>query len=287
MVDDTMPTVQIAEFTDPGCPWAFSAEPARRRLDWVYGEQLSWTPVMVGLAKTGASYEEKGFTTDKLVGALASIAADHGMPIDTAERPRMSGTVDACRAVVAARLHAPDAVPALLRALRVRYFAGALLDDPELIAAAAGDAGLDGSQLAGWSAGEDVEAALSDDLDRSRHPHPAGLAQDARLADWKGGRRYTCPSLEMTVDGDADSMVVAAGFQPLMAYETLLANLAPDLDRRDTPEDVAEVLAWAGEPLASKEVAEVCELGLPEARERLARVATEWPVGADGYWSVV
>lgn len=282
-----MPTVQITEFTDPGCPWAFSAEPARRRLDWVFGDQLAWTPVMVGLAKTGASYEEKGFTTEKLAASLASIAADHGMPIETAERSRMSGTVDACRAVVAARLHAPDTVPALLRSLRVRYFSGGLLDDPELIAAAASDAGLDGAQLATWGAGDDVEAALSDDLGRSRHPHPAGLAQDARLADWKGGRRYTCPSLEMTRDGDAGSTVVAAGFQPLMAYETLLANLAPDLDRRESTDDVAEVLRWAGEPLASKEVAEVCELSLPEARERLARVATERPVGADGYWSVV
>jgi len=28
-----MSEVRITEFTDPGCPWAWSAEPARRRLD--------------------------------------------------------------------------------------------------------------------------------------------------------------------------------------------------------------------------------------------------------------
>jgi hypothetical protein len=27
--------VRITEFTDAGCPWAFSAEPFRRRLDWL------------------------------------------------------------------------------------------------------------------------------------------------------------------------------------------------------------------------------------------------------------
>jgi predicted DsbA family dithiol-disulfide isomerase len=280
-----MPTVHITEFTDPGCPWAFSAEPARRRLDWLFGDQLAWTPVMVGLAQTGADYDAKGFTTDVMAGAFRTIAADHGMPIDSSERPRMAGTVPACKAVIAARLHAPGATRALLRALRVRHFAGELLDAPQTLAAAARDAGLDGEQVASWAAGDDVQSALAEDMDRARHPHPAALALDHKLAAWEGGRRYTCPSYELARDGDRDSVVVAAGFQPLAAYEVLLANLEPGLERRATPDDVAEVLAWAGEPLATKEIAMVCELEVPETRERLARVATEWPVGPDGYWS--
>ncbi|WP_354700178.1 hypothetical protein DSM112329_00442 [Paraconexibacter sp. AEG42_29] len=281
-----MPTIEISEFTDPGCPWAFSAEPARRRLDWVYGDQLAWTPVMIGLAESGEDYESKGFTADVLSGALKEIGADHGMPIDSALRPRMAGTVPACRSVVAARLHAPTAMRALLRSLRVRCFAGALLDDPDTLAAAAEDAGLDPAQLAEWAAGDDVAAALKDDMDRARHPHPAALALDHKLADWSGGRRYTAPSYELTLDGSPDSTVVAAGFQPLLAYEVLIANLAPGLERRDTTDDVAEVLAWAGEPLATKEVAAICELSVPDARELLARAAVEHPVGADGYWSL-
>jgi predicted DsbA family dithiol-disulfide isomerase len=280
-----MPTVHITEFTDPGCPWAFSAEPMRRRLDWLFGDQLAWTPVMVGLAQSGADYDAKGFTTEVMARAFRTIAADHGMPIDSSERPRMAGTVPACKAVIAARLHAPQAMRALLRALRVRHFAGDLLDAPETLAAAARDAGLDGEQLAAWAAGDDVRDALAQDIDRARQPHAAALALDHKLAGGVGGRRYTCPSYEMALEGDPGSAVVAAGFQPFAAYEVLLANLAPGLERRATTGDVAEVLAWAGEPLATKEVAEVCELDLPETRERLARVATEWPVGPDGYWS--
>jgi hypothetical protein len=133
---------------------------------------------------------------------------------------------------------------------------------------------------------DDVRDALAEDMDRARHPAPAALALDHKLAAWNGGRRYTCPSYELTLDGDTETVLVAAGFQPLPAYEVLIANLAPSLERRATTDDVAEVLAWAGEPLASKEVAVVCELTVPEARERLARVAQEWPVGADGYWSL-
>src|SRR3954463_6741427 len=34
--------VCITEYTDPGCPWAYSAEPFRRRLNWLYGERIEW-----------------------------------------------------------------------------------------------------------------------------------------------------------------------------------------------------------------------------------------------------
>ena len=64
------------------------------------------------------------------------------------------------------------------------------------------------------------------------------------------------------------------------------ANLLPDAARRDDPESVEEVLAWADEPLATAEVAAVCDISLTEARERLARVAHEQPLGADGLWSL-
>lgn len=280
-----MTRVQITEFTDPGCPWAFSAEPAKRRLAWLFGDQLEWTSVMVGLAETGESYVEKGFTPDKLSGALRTMAADLGMPMDSGLRERMSGTWPACRAVIAARLHvSPAASAALLRELRVHFFSGGYLDDPGMIADAAVAAGLDAEQLAGWADGQDVADALAADMDRARHPLPAALALDHKLAGWEGGRRYTCPSLEFATEGR--ETVVGAGFQTLPAYEVLLANLVPTLERRASTDDVAEVLAWAGVPLASKEVAEVCELTVPEARERLSRVAVERPVGTDGFWSL-
>src|SRR3954469_18689924 len=100
-----MATITIAHFTDPACPFAFSAEPARRRLDWLYGDAIEWRLHMVVLSRSPDEYVEKGFTPEIQESALAEIQRRYSMPIDTSRRPRMMATVDACRAVVAARLH--------------------------------------------------------------------------------------------------------------------------------------------------------------------------------------
>src|SRR4051794_37517869 len=153
-----MAQVLITEFTDPGCPFAFSAEPFRRRLEWLYGDQLEWRRRMVVLAESPDEYLAKGFDTAKQSASFRHLAREHGMPMDTRERPRMAATAPACRAVLAARQHAPAAEAELLRRIRVRHFAGGLLDAPETIAAAAVDAGLDPAQLERWTAGDDVAA---------------------------------------------------------------------------------------------------------------------------------
>jgi predicted DsbA family dithiol-disulfide isomerase len=280
-----MADVCITEYTDPGCPWAYSAEPFRRRLSWLYGDALEWRVRMVGLAESPDEYLQHGFTPERQSRAFASIARDHGMPIDTSVRPRMAATMPACRAVVAARLHAPERMRALLRRLRVRHFAGELLDEPATIAGAARDAGIDPADLERWTGGDDVEAALREDMAASRHPIEAARVLDEKLANWSGGRRYTCPSYEIVRVADGVKIAVP-GFQPFPVYDVVTANLVPRVDRREPPESVDEVLAWTGTPLATKEVAVVCDIGFAEARERLGRAAVEQHVGADGFWTL-
>ncbi|CAN5122142.1 hypothetical protein BH20ACT20_BH20ACT20_09070 [soil metagenome] len=46
------------------------------------------------------------------------------------------------------------------------------------------------------------------------------------------------------------------------------------------------MLRWAGAPLATKEVAVVCDISFEDAREALGRVAEERHVGFDGFWSL-
>ena len=280
-----MADVLITEYTDPACPWAYSAEPFRQRLNWLYGDRLEWQVRMVVLSEDTAELEERGFGVKQLSGAYRMIARDHGMPIDTSERPRMAASRPACEAVVAARLRAPEQTRALLRSLRVRNFAGELLDAPETIAGAARDAGLDPDVLGSWVTGDDVRAAVEEDKALARAPIPAARVLDHKLANWSGGMRYTCPSYEIVRKSDGVRIAVP-GFQPFAVYDTILANLVPDLGRRVPPSGVAEVLAWAGFPLASKEVAVVAGLEVWEAREALGRVATERHVGADGFWSL-
>ncbi len=280
-----MADVRITEYTDPGCPWAWSAEPFRRRLDWLYSDRIEWQVRLVGLAESPEVYDERGFTPEKQAKSFRKISREHGMPIDTSVRPRMAGTIDACRAVVAARLHAPDRMRALLRQLRIQHFSGALLDEQGTIETAARSAGIDIVQLGEWSADDAVEAELEADLAAARRPMPAARILDHKLANWSGGRRYTCPSYEITRLSDAVTISVP-GFQPFAAYDVILANLVPDLDRCEPAEDATEVLEWASEPLASKEVAVVCDTDLDSAREALGRVAEEHHIGADGLWEL-
>jgi predicted DsbA family dithiol-disulfide isomerase len=281
-----VPEVLVTEFTDPGCPWAYSAEPFRRRLDWLYGEAIGWETRMVVLAETPQEYLDKGFTPEKQAAAFRTIAREHGMPIDTAQRPRMAATLPACQAVVATRLNAPELVSPLLRCLRVLNFDGsALLDEPAMLEQAAVGAGIQLSQLEGWLGDARVREALHGDMAAARKPSRAGRALDHKLANWSGGRRYTCPSYEITRISDGVTITVP-GFQPFAVYDVVLANLLPGLDRRSESPDVETVLRWARTPLATREVAVLAEIDHAEARERLGRVAVERHVGSDGFWTL-
>jgi predicted DsbA family dithiol-disulfide isomerase len=280
-----MVELHITEFTDPACPFAWSSEPFRRRLEWLYGEQLSWSLRMVGLSSSPDEYTDKGFTPERLSSSLRSLAERHHMPMDTRLRPRMSATVPACRAVVATRLHDPERERGVLRRLRVRHFAGELLDERATLDAAASDVGIESADLESWMSDGATERALEEDLSLSRHPSAEALALKHKLAPWSDGWRYTCPSYEIVRASDSAHLSVP-GFQPLLAYEVAIGNLLPAARRRDDPEAVEEVLAWAGEPLASVEVATVCDIGLDDAREQLGRVAHEQHLGFDGLWSL-
>jgi predicted DsbA family dithiol-disulfide isomerase len=281
-----MSTITITEYTDPGCPFAWSAEPARRRVDWLYGDQLGWDLRMVGLSDDGAAVERAGFTPERQAGAFKQLAEAHGMPIDTSVRPRTSATMPACRAVVATRIHAPAAERAILRAIRVRHFSGEMLDDPQTLAAAANDAGVEPDELERWSADPATDEALAEDLRLARDPSPGALALVHKLAkNGADGHRYTCPSYEMRRESDGVSLS-APGFQPAASYEVAIANLSPSLTRSPNPSTVTEVLRWAGEPLATAEIAAVCGIDREDAREQLGRVARERHIGFDGLWSL-
>jgi predicted DsbA family dithiol-disulfide isomerase len=277
-----MRAITITEYTDPACPWAYSAEPARLRVKWLYGEHIDWRLRMVGLSDSVESYASIGFTPERQAKAHAGFAARYGMPFIRSVMPRMAATVPACQAVVAARLHAPEREWLLLRALRVHNFAGELIDEPETIAAAARDASLDPDELAEWSASPEAVAALAADMRAARDPSVAALALNHKLAGWSSGRRYTCPSWEIA--GVGGLTLAAPGFQPAAVYETLIANVAPALARRATPTDVEELLDWCDAPPSTAEVAEVLGTSLEDAREQLRAVASLDLVGEDGFW---
>jgi predicted DsbA family dithiol-disulfide isomerase len=278
--------LKIRHFTDPACPFAFSAEPARFRLRWLYGDQIEWETRMVVLSQSPDDYTAKGFTPERQQQALEQIRRRYGMPINSRVRPRMMATVHACRAVVAARLYAPEHEEALLRRLRIHAMEGDLIDEPGVVARCATEAGIEEPMLVFRAATNDpaVERTLREDMAAARAPSAASLALEHKLAPAAElGFRYTCPSYEIErTSGSGWPRFDAPGFQPVEVYEAGIANLAPELERRAAPESVAEVLEWAAEPLATAEVAAVCGIPREDAEAELSAVAHSH----GGWWTL-
>ncbi|HEX5192747.1 MAG TPA: hypothetical protein VFW09_08080 [Solirubrobacteraceae bacterium] len=270
--------VQITLFTDPACPFAFSAEPVRLALRWRYGDALSWHLRMIVLTL------EPG-ESDKLAEGAPGLQRRYGMPIAPHPYPRSFSSEPACRAVVAVREHAGEHPAALLlRGLRVRALAGGLLDDESLIRSAATEAGVYPTDLRDWTAAPRTEEALRADIGAARDPSPEARALDHKLGGPREQRRYTAPSYELRAP-DGRHLAVP-GFNPAEVYETAIANLAPNAVRRDPPAAVVELLRWAEVPLATAEVVQIMQRPEQEVRDALARVATPRPAGADQYWSL-
>jgi hypothetical protein len=75
-----VPDVLITEFTDPACPWAYSAEPFRQHLRRVYGDRIEWQLRMVVLSESAEEIEAAEFGVKQLSSAYRTIAREHGMP---------------------------------------------------------------------------------------------------------------------------------------------------------------------------------------------------------------
>jgi hypothetical protein len=126
-----------------------------------------------------------------------------------------------------------------------------------------------------------VSAAVAGEMAAARAPSPAALAVGHRLGG--GGSRYSTPSYRY---GAGAARFELVGIHPFEAHEAVLANLRPDLRRRPAPDSAADVLAWAGEPLATAEVAAVMTATTHEVRSALGDVADFRPAGLDGFWSL-
>ncbi|MFT4050059.1 MAG: DsbA family protein [Solirubrobacterales bacterium] len=278
--------LRIGHFTDAACPFAFSAEPALLALRWLYGEQIEWHTRLVVLSERAGENEAKGLTVELIAGNDAQLAEQHGMPINSAVRPHLLVALPGDLAIKAVQLHRPELAEGFLRAMRVAWMTDHRpVDQRESIFAVAAESGVDVDELAVWVDDPATEAALREDMRAARSPLPAALGPlDHKLADSPIGRRYTCPSLEISLAGDPDTRFAAPGFENLMAYEVLLANIAPQLERRPRAGDPIEVLEWAAWPLATAEVAEV--MGVSRAHAESALEESSARRDERGYWSV-
>jgi 2-hydroxychromene-2-carboxylate isomerase len=287
--------IDVTHFTDPGCPWAYSAAPAHATLRWRYGAQLRWRLVMIGLTEEAAQYAARGYTPTRSALGLERFRR-FSMPFQITPKPRLSATSPGCRAIVATRLTAPELEDAALRALQFAQFTTTgTLDDPEMLRSAlASVEGLDADNVVART--DDPEVVEAYEADRAAARKAAGSPTEfqGRAANTDGAVRYTAPSLVFeTSDG---RRLEAGGFQPIEAYDVVIANLDPGLERRPPAEDAVEVLRAFPYPLTTAEVAAVMaeHLAVPDlaAAETALITATgdglvsRRPVGDGSLWSL-
>jgi predicted DsbA family dithiol-disulfide isomerase len=279
-------------YSDPACPWAYSESPALRVIEWRYGDQLDWKLVVVGLTESAEQYAARGYTT--LRGALGQLSfRRYGMPFSPAPKARLSATARACRAVVAARLANPGTEWAVFRAIPLANFTTPLVlgDDAQLRAAIDELPGVDAGAVIAALDSPEVTEAYESDKAQTRTAAGSAAELQGKTATTDGPVRFTAPSIVFASNGTS---LVAGGFQPVEAYDILVANIDPTLNRRLAPENPEPLLRHFPGGLTTQEVAALLTKGNDAPDRRAAEAdllglvaegrATRTPIGDDALW---
>lgn len=286
--------IDVTYFNDPGCPWGYSATPALQVLRWRYGAQLRWRLVVIGLTESAEQYEQRGYSAATMSRAYRRFRR-YGMPFATSPRSRPAGTGRACRALCAVRLRQPELELRALRALQFGWFTGPLIpDEDHAIAAALQQVeGLDVTEAMEALDDPAVEEAYQSDRAEARTAAGSATHLQGKSANSDGSERYTAPSLVFTRDS---LQLEAGGFQPVEAYDALICNLDPQLDRRQPPSDVLELLQYFRQGLTTQEIAALLARGndAPDrggAEDQLIELvaagrATRTALADDAVWAV-
>ena len=288
-------TIATTLYSDPACPWAYSATPALTVLRWRYRDQLDWRLVTIGLRETIDSLVAAGYTTGRIARSSRNYRDRFGMPFAPAPPPRPSATGRACRAIVATRLAHPGREFAVLRAIAfARFTTTLLLDQDEGIATAiAGVEGLDVAAIVAALDSAEVTAAYEADKHEARSAAGSPSEFQGKAANSDGRVRYTAPSVLFEHNG---TRLEAGGFQPLEAYDVLIANIDPTLTRHAPPESPLALLEHFREGLCTQEVAALLAGNLmvvdrPGAEDALLELVAAGqvrrePLGGDALWRI-
>jgi 2-hydroxychromene-2-carboxylate isomerase len=284
--------IEATLYSDAACPWAYSESPALHVIRWRYGDQLDWRLVLIGLTESAEQYVARGYTP--LRGAHGQLRfRRYGMPFSPQPKARVAATARACRAAVSARMLDPGSEWRVFRAFQLANFTTPLLlDDAEGLRGVLRDLqGVDADAILARL--DDPEVTEAYERDRAEARTAAGSAAElqGKTASSDGPVRYTAPSLALARNGLS---LMAGGFQPVEAYDALMANLDPALERRPAPETPAPLLEHFADGLTTQEVAALMTQG-NDAPDRQAAeaallelvaegVAAREPLGDDALW---
>ncbi len=284
--------IRATLYTDPACPWAYSAIPALRVLNWRYGDQIDWRLVVIGLSEDTSRYEEHGYTPLRMALGQQSFRR-FGMPFALQPKERLSASARACRAVVAARLHRAGDAWRVLRALQLANFTTPLLLDAEDQLGAVLETVPDLDAQAVVSQLDDPAVTEAYERDRSEARSAVGTASElqCKTVVSDGEVRFTAPSVTFERNG---TQLIAGGWQTIEAYDVIVANLDPTLKRQPVPETPLPLLQRFTDGLTTQEVTALLTRGNDTPDRAAAEAAllalvadgtaTRRPLGDDALW---
>ena len=282
--------IRATLYSDPACPWGYSAHPQHRFLEWRYGDQLVWRLVMITLREQPRA----DFNAKRSAEGLAVFRDRYGMPFSLELKSRASATHRGCRAVVAAGLVDPGSEWRVMRGLHFAYFnSSLLLDDDDLIRdALRGIPGVDADAVIDRFDDVEVEDEYQRQRAESRTAAGTPIETQGKHSTSDGPVRFTAPSIVFETDG---KRLDAGGWQTALSYDVIVANLDPSLDVTPPAESPAPLLDRFREGLTTAEVAMLLAGGpdyVPDfaaAEQALAELAGSGeaqrvPLGSDALW---
>jgi predicted DsbA family dithiol-disulfide isomerase len=265
-----MSDIEVVEFTDPGCSWAWGTEPKLRLLRWRYGYELRWRRVLGGLVDDMSTQVDGDFDPVRLAKRYIPYwgkAYEYtGMSYPTRLKWMYSTTITQGRAVKAAELQSDVLGDRVLRRLREQIFVfGEPADTRErILGAVRGIEGLDQDRFAIDLDDELAEKAFQQDWEETRRPNEYVMTLEG---DWPGiGRaknteghwRFVFPTV---IFRGADRESTVPGWCAYEDYEIALEHVgfaATDEARKDpTPREYFDTWPTA----TQKELDIVCGAG--------------------------
>ena len=263
---DEQPTVEVTEYTDPICSWAWGTEPKLRLLQWRHGHRFRWRTVMGGLVGDASNRREDW---DPVRAAEPMQAywrrSSHytGQPYPMPMHRMARSTDPAGRAVKAALVQGPEVATRVLRRFRESIFVfGATPEDAlSFAASAAGVTGLDMDRWLADLAGPASSDAYRADWEETRRPndHVRNLTGDqvgiGSMKHSEGHDRYAFPTLVFTGPGGSHTV---PGWMPYSSYVEAIEAAVPGATADPKPEPtVAEAFERWG-VLTANELLLIC-----------------------------
>lgn len=279
-----MSRIEVVEFTDPGCSWAWGTEPKLRLLRWRFGDRLSWRRVLGGLVGDMNEYMED-FDPVRAAKRYPSywrgVFEHTGMTYPVSMEWMYASTEPAGKAVKAAELQSDELAGAVLRRLREATFVfGRPPDTTErIVEVVRGVDGLDVDRLVADLGSEATEKAFSEDWEETRHPNSYVMELEGdrpgigRAKHTEGRWRYVFPTL---IFSGPDGETTVPGWCPYADYEEAMetASAGSTTEPRADPSPEEVFATW---PTATERELEV--LCGPGARPPEGVVAHDWGEG--------